>query len=224
VKWKAYPFMPVLYSRIMNIVLSFIFPILGYLFGSLPFSIWVTRYVKGVDVRDAGSGHATTTNTIRQAGFGWGALVLILDIAKGFLPTYFALHTGLGITADSQSIPTYIIPLTAACAIIGHCWPLFAQFRGGMGLATFGGALLAVNWFPFVIGLGLLLLLTLTVRHGARASVFTGILLPPIFWMLQLRGIEFWIAIAGGLVIAYRFLIDWNRKYRELWLDREKTA
>ena len=221
-KWKAYPFMPVLYSRIMEIVLSILFSILGYLSGSLPFSIWITHYVKGVDVRDAGSGHATTTNTIRQAGFGWGALVLILDIAKGFLPTYFALHTGLGITADSQSIPTYIIPLTAACAIIGHCWPLFAQFRGGMGLATFGGALLAVNWFPFVIGLGLLLLLTLTVRHGARASVFTGILLPPIFWMLQLRGIEFWIAIAGGLVIAYRFLIDWNRKYRELWLDREK--
>ena len=221
-KWKDYPFMPVLYSRIMEIVLSILFSILGYLSGSLPFSIWITHYVKGVDVRDAGSGHATTTNTIRQAGFGWGALVLILDIAKGFLPTYFALHTGLGITADSQSIPTYIIPLTAACAIIGHCWPLFAQFRGGMGLATFGGALLAVNWFPFVIGLGLLLLLTLTVRHGARASVFTGILLPPIFWMLQLRGIEFWIAIAGGLVIAYRFLIDWNRKYRELWLDREK--
>ena len=73
---------------------SFIFPLLGYLSGSLPFSIWVTRYVKHVDVRDAGSGHATTTNTIRQAGFGWGALVLILDIAKGFLPTYLALQAG----------------------------------------------------------------------------------------------------------------------------------
>jgi acyl phosphate:glycerol-3-phosphate acyltransferase len=205
----------------MNILLSLFFPALGYLSGSLPFSIWVTRYVKGVDVREAGSGHATTTNTIRQAGFGWGALVLILDIAKGVLPTYLALRTGLRTTADSQSIPSYIIPITAACAVIGHCWPLFAQFRGGMGLATFGGALLAVNWFPFVIGLGLLLLLVVTIRHGARASVLTGILLAPLFWTLQFRGIEFWIAMACGLVIAYRFLIDWNRKYRELWLDRE---
>jgi len=50
----------------------FLLPVLGYLFGSLPFSIWITRFVKGVDVRDSGSGHATTTNTIRQAGFGWG--------------------------------------------------------------------------------------------------------------------------------------------------------
>ena len=200
----------------MNILLSFRFPVLGYLSGSLPFSIWITRYAKNVDVRDAGSGHASTTNTIRQAGFGWGALVLILDIAKGFLPTYLALNVG------RDAIPPYVIPLTAACAIIGHCWPLFAQFRGGMGLATFGGALLAVNWFVFVVGLGLLLLLTVMIHHGARASVFTGILMAPVFWLFNLRGIEFWIAIAGGLVIAYRFLIDWNRKYRELWLDREK--
>jgi len=206
----------------MNMFVSFLFPILGYLSGSLPFSIWVTRYVKGVDVRDAGSGHATTTNTIRQAGFGWGALVLILDIAKGFLPTYFAFSVGQDGTTYSQNIPTFIIPITAACAVVGHCWPLFAQFRGGMGLATFGGALLAVNWFAFVIGLGLLLLLTITIHHSARASVATGILMAPVFWLFNLRGIEFWIAITGGLVIAYRFLIDWNRQYRELWLDREK--
>ena len=202
-----------LYSRTMNILPYILFPILGYISGSLPFSIWVTRYVKNVDVRDAGSGHATTTNTVRQAGFGWGALVLILDLAKGFIPTYLALQ---------YTNETWLVALTAACAVIGHCWTIFAQFRGGMGLATFGGAFLAVNWFAFVIGLGLLLLLTITIRHSARASVFTGILMAPVFYLFNLRGMEIWIAIAGGLVIAYRFLIDWNRKYRELWLDREK--
>jgi glycerol-3-phosphate acyltransferase PlsY len=198
------------------IALALLFPVLGYLSGSLPFSIWVTRYVKHVDVRDAGSGHATTTNTIRQAGFGWGALVLILDLAKGFIPTYLALQVG------QDSILPYIVPLTAACAVIGHCWPLFAQFRGGMGLATFGGALIAINWSAFIIGLGLLLLLTITVHHGARASVFTGIFITPIFWLFNLRGLELWVAFACGIVIAFRFLIDWNRQYRELWLDREK--
>jgi glycerol-3-phosphate acyltransferase PlsY len=194
-------------------VYSFILPVLGYLSGSLPFSIWVTRYVRSVDVRDAGSGHATTTNTIRQAGFGWGALVLILDITKGFIPTYLAFK---------YSGSTWVVAVTTACAVIGHCWPLFAQFRGGMGLATFGGSLLAVNWFAFVIGLGLLLLLTITIRHSARAAVFTGILIAPVFRLFNLRGIELWVALAGGIVIAVRFLIDWNRQYRELWLDREK--
>ena len=193
--------------------MNLLFPILGYLFGSLPFSIWVTRFVKHVDVRDAGSGHATTTNTIRQAGFGWGALVAILDVAKGFIPIFLALK---------YTNNTWIVALTAALAVAGHCWPIFAQFRGGMGLATFGGALLATNWFAFVIGAGLLLALVLIIHHGARASVVTGILIAPLFWLFNLRGIELWIALACGVVIAYRFLIDWNRKYRELWLDREK--
>jgi glycerol-3-phosphate acyltransferase PlsY len=197
----------------MQILSYFLFPIFGYLSGSLPFSIWVTRYVKHVDVRDAGSGHATTTNTIRQAGFGWGALVAILDVAKGFLPTFLALK---------YAHNTWIVVLTAAFAVAGHCWPIFAQFRGGMGLATFGGALLAVNWFSLIIGAGLLLTLVLIIHHGARASVLTGVLIAPLFWLFNLRGLELWIALACGLVIAYRFLIDWNRKYRELWLDREK--
>jgi glycerol-3-phosphate acyltransferase PlsY len=197
----------------MNVYLL-LFPVFGYLCGSLPFAIWVTRYVKNVDVRDSGSGHATTTNTIRQAGFGWGALVLFFDGAKGFIPTFLALQI-----TDT----TWVVALTAACAVIGHCWPLFAQFRGGMGLATFGGSLLAVNWFAFIISLGLLLLLTLALHHGARASVFTGILITPVLWIFNLRGNELWVAFACGLVIAFRFLIDWNRQYRELWLDREKT-
>jgi glycerol-3-phosphate acyltransferase PlsY len=196
--------------------LNFFFPILGYLFGSLPFSIWITRYVKHVDVRDAGSGHATTTNTIRQAGFGWGALVLILDIAKGFIPTYLAF--------SRDEIPTYLVVLTAAFAVIGHCWPLFAQFRGGMGLATAGGTFLAINPLTFLISLGLLIFLVLIVRHSARASVFTGILVAPVLWLFHIRDISFWVTLGAGLVIAVRFLIDWNRKYHELWLDRQKNS
>lgn len=199
----------------MENLLSLIFPLFGYLCGSLAFSVWVTRYARQVDVRDAGSGHATTTNTIRQAGFGWGALVAVLDVAKGFLPT---------LLASRYSSETWVIVLTAAFAVAGHCWPLFAQFRGGMGIAPFGGALFATNWITAFVGLALLLVLLFTLRHGARASVFTGLLVAPLFWLLNFRGVEVWIALACGLVMAYRFLIDWNRKYRELWLDREKPG
>lgn len=197
---------------------SFLFPVLGYLCGSLPFSIWITRHVKHVDVRDAGSGHATTTNTIRQAGFGWGALVLLLDMGKGFIPTYLALQ------AAQDGILRYIVALTAAFAVIGHCWPLFAQFRGGMGLATMGGTFLAANPLAFLVGLGLLIVLTLVIRHSARASVFTGILVAPVLWIVNIRDISMWVALGAGIVIAIRFLIDWNRQYRELWLDREKGS
>jgi glycerol-3-phosphate acyltransferase PlsY len=128
------------------------FGLLGYLSGSLPFSIWITRLVKGVDVRDAGSGHATTTNTIRQAGFLPGALVFVLDVAKGFAPTWLALH---------YAPVGWIAPLTAALAVIGHCWPVFAGFRGGMGLATANGGMMAAAALAILIIYATLGLLTL---------------------------------------------------------------
>lgn len=190
-----------------------VFWLIGYLSGSLPFALWITRLVKGIDVRDGGSGHVTTTNTIRQAGWLPGALVLVLDITKGFLPVYFALLSGLS---------AWSVALTAALAVTGHCWPLFAQFRGGMGLATMGGALLALSPLAFLLALGTLILLVLVIRHSARASVAAGLVIPFVFWLAGLRGTELWVAAATGLVIAVRFTIDWNRKYRELWLDREK--
>jgi acyl phosphate:glycerol-3-phosphate acyltransferase len=187
------------------------FGLLGYLSGSLPFAVWITRLFKGVDVRAAGSGHATTTNTIRQAGFFPGALVFMLDVSKGFLPTWLALH---------YAPAAWIAPLTAALAVIGHCWPLFAGFRGGMGLATANGAMVAAAPVAILICYALLLLLTLVLRHSARASVLAGVLFAPLLWLVGLRGPVLWIAAAVGVVISFRFLIDWNRKYRELWLDR----
>ncbi len=190
---------------------SILFPLLGYLSGSLPFSIWITRLVKGVDVRDGGSGHAGATNTIRQAGFGWGALVFVLDLLKGFLPIYLA---------SRNNIPTYIIVVAAVCAVIGHCFPVFAQFRGGMGLATAGGCLLALNPLAFLVCVGLLIFCVLILRHAARASVLTGILAAPTLWLLNVRDLSMWAALGVGAVIAIRFLINWNRQYRELWLDR----
>lgn len=194
-------------------ILDPVFWLIGYLLGSLPFGLWITRLVKNVDVRDGGSGHVTTTNTIRQAGWAAGALVLILDIAKGFLPVYFAHRAGL---------PAWSVGLTAALAVVGHCWPVFAQFRGGMGLATMGGGLLAVSPLGFLLALGTLILLVLVIRHSARASFFAGSIIPVVFYLVGFRGTELWIAAMCGLVIAVRFTIDWNRKYRELWLDREK--
>jgi glycerol-3-phosphate acyltransferase PlsY len=93
-----------------------------------------------------------------------------------------------------------------------------------MGLATAGGALLAREPLAFVLGAGLLIALVLLIHHGARASVVTGVLLAPMFWLFGLRGQVLWMAAAVGVVIAFRFLIDWNRRYRELWLDREKIT
>jgi glycerol-3-phosphate acyltransferase PlsY len=196
----------------METINLLIYPIIGYFLGSIPSALWITRIFKGIDVRDAGSGHVTTTNTIRQAGWVAGIMVLILDIGKGFLPTFLAYRVGS---------PDWVVALTGALVVVGHCWPIFAQFRGGMGLAATGGSLLAVSLISFPIALGVLIFLVLIIKHSARAAFFTGLLITPVLFVLGQRGTVLWVSIAAGLVIAVRFTIDWNRKYREVWLDRE---
>lgn len=195
-----------------NLLLTLGFLVFGYLSGSMTFSIWITRLFKRVDVRDGGSGHATTTNTIRQAGWVAGVLVLLLDLTKGFIPTWLAYH---------YAPYSWLTPLVAAMAVIGHCWPVFANFRGGMGLATAGASILAINPLYALIGIGVLILLVLVIRHSAKAAVLVGILLSPIYYLLGERGILIGLTAAVGTVIAVRFMIDWNRQYRELWLDRD---
>ena len=194
---------------------TILYPVLGYFLGALPFGLWITRLVKGVDIRDGGSGHVTTTNTIRQAGWLPGIIVLLLDIGKGFLPTYLAFQAGL---------PDWAVALTGAMTVTGHCWPIFAQFRGGMGLATTGGSYLAISVLAFPIGMGVLIALTLIIRHSARAAFFAAFAIPLALLLFGQVGTVLMVSIATSIIIAIRFTIDWNREYRELWLDRDQKA
>lgn len=196
-------------------ITTFLLWLLAYLCGSLPFGLWVTRLIKGIDIRDGGSGHITTTNTIRQSGWLAGILVLVLDIMKGFIPTYLAIHLGQ---------PEWAVAVTAGLTVAGHCWTVFARFRGGMGLAVTGGAFLVVSWKGFLIGLGILIFFVVIIRHAARGTLISALVIPPVFWLIFSVTIAFWIALAACIVVAIRFTIDWNRKYRELWLDRESRG
>jgi glycerol-3-phosphate acyltransferase PlsY len=189
------------------------FPLLAYLAGSLPFSIWISRLVAGIDIRDGGSGHASTTNTIRQVGWLPGVIVLILDIGKGFLPAYVAVLQGY-----SQPV----IILSATLSVIGHCWPIFAQFRGGMGLATAFGGFLAIDITGGLITLAVLICMILLYGHRARGSAAAGISIAPVLWLLGYRETIFWAALIMGWILAFRFYQqDWHREYKESWLDRK---
>lgn len=185
---------------------------IGYALGSISFAILVTRWKAGIDVRSVGSGHASGTNTMRAAGWGAGILVAVLDFGKGYLAVWLAQRLGgVGLTTA----------VAAGAVVIGHCWPIFAGFRGGMGMGSGAGALLAIWPFGFILAVGLGVSLQLIIHHSARANVFTGILLTPLW---ALFGAPWpWLATAAvvGLVISLRAFSDWHRVYSELWLDRK---
>lgn len=184
----------------------------AYLIGSIPFAIIVTRLWKGTDVRAQGSGHAGATNTMRAAGWLPGIMVMVLDIAKGGLIAWLAIRL------ESGSLITW---LAVALGVAGHCWPIFAGFRGGMGLATAGGALLIFWPLGFVLGIGLAAGMQLVVRHSARANIATALGLAPLWLLFGASSLQAGAAFAASVIIGIRASADWNRVYHELWLDRQ---
>lgn len=187
--------------------------VVAYLLGSIPTGLIVGWALLRRDIRAGGSGHSGATNTLRQAGWGAGVVVLALDIGKGALAEWLALRYG--------TMPLTPV-LAGGAAVAGHCWPVFARFRGGMGMATAGGALLASWPLGFAIGVGLAAFGSLVLRHSARGNVVAGLFVGPVIWLFT-RSTELALtAVMVGVLVAVRALSDWNRVYRELWLDRGK--
>ncbi len=180
----------------------------AYLLGSLPFGVLLGYAALRRDIRAGGSGHSGGTNVIRQAGWCIGLSVVALDVAKGALAVWLALTYGESVWAPA---------LAAGAVVAGHCWPVFAGFRGGMGLATAGGVMLVAYPLGFAAALGLLITSAFVLRHSARAAFSTGLLGPFLIWGLSSSPSITAIAAALGLVIALRALSDWKRKQRAVW-------
>ena len=127
----------------MVIYLAVLALILSYLAGSIPSAVWAGRMFHGIDIREHGSGNAGATNTVRVLGWKTGIPVLVFDLAKGWL----AASLPVFLSAAPEGSPQ-MTALKIACglaAIIGHVFPLFAGFRGGKGVATTFGVLLALH-------------------------------------------------------------------------------
>jgi len=104
----------------------------AYLLGSVSSAYYVTKWKKGADIRQLGSGNAGARNVMVMVGASFGVVVAIFDVLKGAVPIIFA---------KVLKMPPHAITLTALAAIFGHNWPIFLQFRGGSGLATLGGVM-----------------------------------------------------------------------------------
>ena len=148
--------------------------ILAYLFGSIPTAVWIGRIFYGVDVREYGSGNAGATNTFRVLGKKAGIPVMMIDILKGFSATNLAYFIGASITGGPHSnLVTYQLALGIA-AVMGHLFPVFAGFRGGKGIATLFGMVLAVNLSAALLCIGIFIVVLLVTRYVSLSSIVGG--------------------------------------------------
>lgn len=148
--------------------------ILAYLFGSIPTAVWIGKAFYGVDVREYGSGNAGATNTFRVLGKKAGIPVMLIDILKGFTATNLAFFIGVSTTGGPHSnYISYELALGIA-AVMGHLFPVFAGFRGGKGIATLFGMVLAINLHAALLCIVVFILILLITRYVSLSSIIAG--------------------------------------------------
>ena len=150
--------------------------ILAYLIGSIPTSVWVSNHFFNIDIRDYGSGNAGATNVYRVLGPKWGTIVMATDMIKGIIAVKLALL--LPEYADNpvnlQSLQTGL----GLAAVIGHVFPIWADFRGGKGVATLFGLVLGISPWTALSCVGVFILVLYLTRFVSLSSILASIAFP----------------------------------------------
>lgn len=158
-------------------IVSVLAIIVSYLLGSISFSVLIAKGMKGIDIRDHGSGNAGATNTLRVLGKGPAITVLLLDALKGVGAVW------LGVWLSSS--PTYWVPaLCGIAAILGHNWPIYFRFRGGKGIATTIGVLATLCLLPSLAAGVVAILAIVFTRYVSLGSLIFVTLTPIILLFL----------------------------------------
>ena len=153
----------------------------SYLIGAIPFAYIVAR-LHGVDVRKVGSGNVGATNVLRSVGKVAGVSVLLLDVAKGYLPTLLIPHA---FTAYTHGEPSSTLAIACAMgAICGHVWPIYLGFKGGKGIATSAGSLIALAPVAVLIGLIVWIIVFFISKYVSLASITAAVAIPAVSWYL----------------------------------------
>ena len=178
--------------------------IAGYLIGSIPAGVVFARLFGGPDPRTIGSGHTGATNVFRNVNRVAGVLTALLDLGKGALAVWLV----------QLVFPSpWVIPLAGVAAVAGHCWPVFLDFKGGMGIATTLG--LALWQFPVVIPIYIVAYFAVNyfVKHQARTVMIISAFLPLL--LLPFNPAPEKMALVSGIavVLVIRWASDFNRVY-----------
>lgn len=159
-----------------------IIAILSYLVGSIPTSIIVARKVKGIDIRQFGSGNAGGTNAIRVLGWKAGLFVILVDMAKGLLATLVIARLMQGPIPFENATPFddfTLVQIIAGCsAMLGHIWTVFAGFRGGKGFATAGGMLIGVAPVEVAVSAGVFFAVFLITHYVSAGTLSAAVSFP----------------------------------------------
>lgn len=186
--------------------------VLAYVVGSIPTGLLIGKLVRGIDIRDHGSGNIGATNTLRVLGKPAGITALAIDVGKGFIAV-----TALAAIASSGrsplSIPMMKVLLGVA-AIAGHNWTVFLRFKGGKGVATSAGVFVGISWVSVVISVAVFGVVVMATRIVAVGSMSAAVVLPIAMSVLYAEREFVAFAIAAAVLVLIRHRSNIGRLIR----------
>lgn len=192
--------------------------LLAYLIGSIPTSVWVGKYFYGVDVRDYGSGNAGATNAMRILGAKAGIPVFIIDTLKGFFSVKLIYITHFYIPETGLFV-NYQLYLGLA-AMIGHVFPIFADFRGGKGVATLTGVVFALHPYAALFVLLIWVVTLLLFGYVSLSSMIAGFSFPAI--LIFVYRTQFPSLVIFAFILAVLMLFTHQKNIERLMHGKEK--
>ena len=195
----------------------------AYLIGSVPTAVWVSKGVFGMDIREYGSGNAGATNTFRVLGKKAGIPVMLIDILKGFTATNLAYFIGVITTGNYHSVvfTNYQLALGIA-AVMGHLFPVFAGFRGGKGVATLCGMVLAIHLQAALLCVVVFIIVLLITRYVSLSSIIAGFTFLIGVTFIFPRGIN--SIVIYGMCICTLILVTHQKNIERLLKGKESKV
>ena len=194
-------------TSLMSLSLAPLVALGAYLIGSIP-SGYLAGRAKGIDLRKEGSGNIGATNALRVLGKKWGYLVFAADIFKGWFSVTLAYALANRYAPDQVTAAGI---LAALFVVVGHNFPVWLGFKGGKGIATSGGIMIAL--FPiwtFLVAFAVWMALFYGTRYVSVASIAAAISLPVTTWLLALAGKCDWLLVPVAVLMA--ILATWRHK------------
>lgn len=178
----------------MNTIYYVALAIAAYLLGSIPFSYLLPKWINNVDIRLHGSGNAGTTNVFRNLGLKSAIIAFLGDFLKGFIPTFL----GFSLLGTTGAV------IGGGFAIIGHCYSFALKFKGGKGIATAAGVILAISPLTFLIVVVCQFGIIFSTKLMSLASISSAVIFPLSFFLLGMPKDLLIFSICVGIFVLYR--------------------
>ncbi len=202
----------------MSLVIKILLIITAYLLGSIPSAVWISRRFHGIDIREHGSGNAGFTNMVRVLGWKAGLPVFLIDMLKGYVAILQLRLFNVYIPGTADFVNYQLI--LGAAAVLGHIFPIYVGFKGGKGVATLLGLLLAIQPQPTLICLGIFVVVFLTTRYVSLSSMIAGFSFPVLIIFVFQTTIS--SLVIFSLIVSILLLLT-HQKNIERLLNKEES-